>query len=143
MSYTKFALLFGIYDTDFTSTPQCKKFLIDFSPSVTLRGIWQCLRHNRSYELGLSKISFLTCLAHKYVHTVMAHSFTTRADTTIIVGRQELLFLYSITQSRPIHLGYIMANFIVCQDQHVHMGTIFLRLYTMRLIKGIGLADRL
>lgn len=47
-----------------------------------------------------------------YVHSIIAHSIVGRADDTGVVGRQELLFLYSITERCPIHLGYILAEFI-------------------------------
>lgn len=67
MTYTKFSLLSGLYDKDFTRTSQYKELLIDFPLGVTPKGVWQHLRHGRSYELGLNKASFLTCPAHRYV----------------------------------------------------------------------------
>lgn len=39
MTYTDFALLSGLYDTDFTSTPQYEQLLIDFPLGVTLQGV--------------------------------------------------------------------------------------------------------
>lgn len=52
---------------DFTSTPQYEKLLIDFPPGITPKGVWQHLSCRRSYELGLTKASFLT-------HPVTGHN---------------------------------------------------------------------
>lgn len=48
LSYTKFSLLMGFYDTDFTSTPKYEDLLIDFLAGVTPKGVWQHLSHRWS-----------------------------------------------------------------------------------------------
>lgn len=78
-----------------------------------------------SYELDLTKALFFTCLAHRYVHTVMARSFTGKANSTGVVGRQELLFLYSLVKHHHIYLDYVLVDFIAHQGQHICLGTIF------------------
>lgn len=75
------------------------------------------------------------------MQAVIARSFAGQADNTGVVGWQESLFLYSITERDPIHLDYMLADFIAHQGQHVSLGAIFAGPYIMRLIRGMGLAD--
>lgn len=112
MTYTGFALLLGMYDTDFTTTSQYEQLLIDFPPGITPKGLWQHLSRGRNYKPGLTKASFLSRLALMHIHVVKARSFAGQADSTGVVGWHELLFCYSLTERRPVHLGYIRANFI-------------------------------
>lgn len=86
ISYIEFSLLLGLYDMDYTSTLQYKELLIDFLSGVTAKGMWQHLSRGWSYELGLTKGSFLTCLTLRYFHAIMACSFINRAKSTGVVG---------------------------------------------------------
>lgn len=40
ISYIEFSLLSGLYDIDYTSTPQYEEPLIDFLSGVTAKGMW-------------------------------------------------------------------------------------------------------
>lgn len=84
----KFTLLSRIYDPDVITTPQYKQFLINFLPSVTMKGVWLCLSHGRSHELSLNKASFFTSLALRYLDVIIAPSFVGRADSTTEVEQQ-------------------------------------------------------
>lgn len=97
---------------DFTSTPQYEQLIIDFSSGVTAKGVWQHLIQGWSYKLGLTKASFLTHPAHRYVYAIMTRSFLGRADSTRVMGRQELLFPYSLMERHLIHICYVLADFI-------------------------------
>lgn len=80
MLHMEFALLSGLYNTDFTDTPQYKQLFIDFPLAVSAKEVQLHLSHRRSHELGLMKASFFTCLARRYVHAIFACSFAGRAD---------------------------------------------------------------
>lgn len=71
MSYTKFSLLTGLYDTDYSSIPKYEQLLIDFPFGVTPGGSWKHLSWGQSYKTSFTKASFLTRAAVKYVHTVI------------------------------------------------------------------------
>lgn len=75
------------------------------------------------------------------MHAVIAHSFEGRDDSTRVLGQKELLFLYSMVERCPIHLGYMLVDFISYQGQHILLGEIFTGPYIMRWIKGMGLVD--
>lgn len=89
----------------------------------------------------MTKASFLNSPTLRYVHGVMARSFSWQASNTSVVGRQELLFLHSLTKHHPLHLRYVLAKFIIHQGKHTLLGTIFVRPYITRLIRGVGLMD--
>lgn len=55
----------------------------------------------------------------------MASTFASREDSTGVVMQHEFLFLYNLVEHRPIHLGYVLANFLAHQGQHVCPGAIF------------------
>lgn len=101
------------------------------------------MRQGWSYEPGLTKASFLTRLALNNVHIIIGRSFTRRGESTEVVGWQELLFLFSLVEHHPIHLGYVLEDLITHQGQHVCLGTIFVDSYITQLIRGMGLGDRL
>lgn len=44
---------------------------------------------------------------------------------------------------RPIHLGYVLAIFLVHQGQHLYLSAIFARLYVTQLVRWMGLLDHL
>lgn len=52
------------------------------------------------------------------MYAVITHSFVGLSDNTGVVGQHELLFLYSMTERHPIHLGYMLVDFIA------HLGVI-------------------
>lgn len=100
------------------------------------------MSRGRSYKLGLTKSSFLTRLALRYVHAIIVLSFAKKGDNTKVVGRHKLLFLFSLVENHPIYLGYTLADFITHQGQHICLGAIFASPYNIQLIRGIGLGDR-
>lgn len=91
----------------------------------------------------MSRASLLTRPTLKYAHAVIICSFAGRGDNTGVVGRKELLLLFSLVEHRSIHLGYALADFIARHGQHVRLGTIFAYPYITCLIRGMGMADRL
>lgn len=88
--------------------------------------------------MGLTKSSFLTRLALRYVHAIIVLSFAKKGDNTRVVGRHKLLFLFSLVENRPIYLGYTLADFITHQGQHICLGAIFASPYNTQHIRGIG-----
>lgn len=60
--------------------------------------VWNHLRSVRNYEQGLTKATYIVSPVLRYIHTVMAQSFVGRAGSSRVKGRQELLYLYSMTE---------------------------------------------
>lgn len=74
--------------------------------------MWLYLRSGRSYKPRLTKALYLICPAHRYLQVVLSHSITGHADSTRVVGRQELYLLQSMVDRRLIHIGHVLADFL-------------------------------
>ena len=60
-----------------------------------------------------------------YAHAVMSRSLAGRADNSGMIGWQELYFLYNMIKRCLIHLGHVLANFLICQGQLMRLSAIF------------------
>lgn len=106
-------------------------------------GVWNHLCLGRNYEPGLTKATCIVDLALCYIHAVIARSFAGKADSQGVIGGHELLYLYTITEHRPFHLGFILAEFLTHQGQYTRLSSIFAGLYTTYLIRVMGLFGEL
>lgn len=50
-----------------------------------------------------------------------------------------MLYLYSMTKRRLLHLEFILVEFLTHQGQHTRLSTIFAGPYITCLIRGVGL----
>lgn len=64
-----------------------------------------------------------------------------RGDSTGVLSRQELLYLYLMVQRQPLHLGHIVAEYLRHQGLYGWISVLFFGPYIMRLIMGMGLLD--
>lgn len=97
----------------------------------------------KKYEPGLTKTSFIVDPTLWYIHAVIAQSFAGRANSQGVVGKQELLYLYSRTQRKPLYLGFILAEFLSHQGQHTRLSSIITGPYITHFIQGIWLIGEL
>lgn len=105
--------------------------------------VWRCLCSRRDYEPGLAKTSCIIDPTLRYIHIVIVWSFANRADSQGVMGKHDLLYLYSMTEHKSLHLGFILAEFLAYKWQHTCLSSIFARSYIMYLIRGMGLFGEL
>lgn len=120
----------GNYDTDFPNTQQYEQLLINFLLGATAKELGSTWGEGGAMSQALPRLHF--DVTGSEVCACYHCSFITgRVDNTGVVGWQELLFLYSMTEHRPIHLGYMLADFIAHQGQYVRLCMIFSGPYIM------------
>lgn len=90
------------------------------------------------YKPRSSKASLVIRLAHMYIHAVLSRSMNRRGGNTLVLTRLNVLYLYSMVQSFPIHLGYILTDNLSHQGQYVRVRVLFFRPYITQLIRGMG-----
>ena len=134
MSLTQFAMTLGLYDQDFIDSPDYQELWTDFPPDVTPGQIYHDLCGDSHYVAGQSKGSSLTRHAHRYIHAILSRSITGRGDGTGALSRTDLLYLYSMTQGVPLHLGHVVADFFRHQSQYLRTGALFVGPYVTRLM---------
>ena len=76
--------------------------------------------------------------AYKYIHALLSKIVTSHGDITGVLGRLDLLYLHSMT-SEPVHLGYVVADYIRHQRQYRRMSVLFAGTSITHLIRGMGL----
>lgn len=77
--------------------------------------------------------------SYRYIHTVLSRSVNGCGDSNGVICRQELLYLYWIIHSEPLHLGHIVAEYLHYQSQYIRVRVLFVGLYITRLVVGMGL----
>lgn len=87
MNYTKLALLMGLYDSAFTITRVYDQVLVEYPQGEMAAGVWRHLCSRRNYEQSLIKASCIINLALRYIHAVIARSFTGRENSQGVVKR--------------------------------------------------------
>lgn len=112
LSYKEFLLLLGPYDVHFTLTQQYKDLLIGFHVKVIPAHL-PPLKQQAKLRAGLTKVTFQCWLGHRYMHMVIARLITYQGNNIVVVRRQELYFLHDMVRYHPIHLGHVLADFIV------------------------------
>lgn len=89
------------------------------------------------HETGVSKVTYLSYAAYRYIHAILSLSMNGCGDSTGVLNRQEMLYPYSMVQSELIHLGQILAEYLHHQDQYAKVGVLFLSPYITRIIMGM------
>lgn len=83
----------------------------------------------------------LSLLAYRYIQAILSRSVNGYGDSTKVLSRQALLYLYSIVHSEPLHLRHILVEYLRHQGEYARIGVIFSKPYITRLITGMGLLD--
>ncbi|KAH7659753.1 hypothetical protein IHE45_16G050900 [Dioscorea alata] len=141
LSMSQFSIGMGLYEEAFTETEEYSLLPTDYPGTVTPQQAYSRLCGQGQYEPGVSKASCLSRPAYRCLHAVMSRSISGRGDSTGVLSRQELLYLYSMVESEPLHLGHIVADYIRHQGQYPRVGVIFAGPYITRLLIGLGLRD--
>ena len=76
--------------------------------------------------------------AYKYIHALLSSG---HGDSTGVFSCLDLLYLHSMTRSEPVHLWYIVADYIRYQRQYHCMGMLFAGTHITCLIRRMGLVE--
>lgn len=89
----------------------------------------------------MSKAMSLAWPSYRYIHTILNRSLNGPGVSTGVLSRQELLYLYSMVQSKPLHLGHIVTKYLHHYGQYLRVGVLFASLYITTLIMGMGIHE--
>ncbi|KAJ0962200.1 hypothetical protein J5N97_030028 [Dioscorea zingiberensis] len=78
----------------------------------------------------------------RFIHALVRRSIAGRDDSTGKVTISHLFTLYSIFERVPIHLGYVLTDYLVHQGTHTRLKTITAGPYITRLIISMGLEEK-
>lgn len=70
--------------------------LTNYPHGLTPQRVYKILCGEGQYELGVSKAACLSQPLYRYMHAVLSRSVNGRGDSTGVLSRQELLYLYLI-----------------------------------------------
>ncbi|KAJ0962269.1 hypothetical protein J5N97_030097 [Dioscorea zingiberensis] len=135
MSYIHFSMLMGFYDKDAFHTRLLTSFPEDI---ITLTRYWLQLGGCH----GNQNTSYMSDLVHRFILALVSRSIAGQDDNTGKVTISDLFILYSIFERVPIHLGYVVADYLVHQGTHTRLKTITAGPYITRLIIGMGLEEK-
>ncbi|KAJ0963128.1 hypothetical protein J5N97_028250 [Dioscorea zingiberensis] len=86
-----------------------------------------------------NKASLITDPVHRYIHALISRTIAGRSDNCGVVIVTDRLFLYSIIERVPIHLRYVLADYLAHQRQSTRLTDIHAGPYSTSLIIGMGL----
>lgn len=125
MSITQFSVKLGLYYDPYIDTKEYEQLSTDYRASLTPQCAYRALCGQGQYKPGVPKATCLSWLAYRYIHAILSRLVNGCGDNTGNLRRQELLYLYFMVQSEPIHLRHILAEYLCHQDQYARVGVIF------------------
>ncbi|KAJ0981670.1 hypothetical protein J5N97_009925 [Dioscorea zingiberensis] len=131
-------MLMGFFDMEALHTHEHHELLTSFPEHiVTPTRYWLQLggRH------GNQNVSLMTDTVHRFIHALVSHSIAGQDDCIGKVTITDLFILYSIFERVPIHLGYVLADYLVHQGTHTRLKTITTGTYITRLIIEVDLVS--
>ena len=98
--------------------------------------IYQSLYQGLQYEPKVSKAKMLSHPAYRYIHALLTRTVAGCGYSTGVLGRLNLLYLHSMAQSEPIHLEYIVPDYIRHQRQYHRVEVLFACTYITASLGG-------
>ncbi|KAJ0967993.1 hypothetical protein J5N97_024910 [Dioscorea zingiberensis] len=132
MSLDRFAIYMGIYDQDYLRIPGTRLLTSFPGHIISHSRYWQQLGGGPN-----KKASSMTDPVHRYIHALVSRTIAGRTDSTGVVTVSDRFLLYSIFERTPIHLGYVLADYIAHQGQSHKHKHIIAGPYITRLIRGM------
>lgn len=108
----QFTIWMELYDAAYIERGQYKHLPTYYPGSLTLQRVYSTLCGQGQYEHGDSKATCLSWPSYRYVYAILSRSVNGHGDSTCVLSRHELLYLYSMVQSIPIHLGHILVVYL-------------------------------
>jgi len=139
MSLTEFSIHLGLYNADFTRTPEYDALLTSRPPGESMVAAWRRIGKTKEYDPRQTKATSLVSPAVRYMHYMLSHTITGRGDSTGVVSLRELDMLMSMVDGFHLHLGFEVAYYIHRQGTNPRIGAIFVGPYITRIIRSMGL----
>ncbi|WP_375645352.1 hypothetical protein, partial [Bartonella sp. CL5QHWL] len=124
-----------------TETEEYENLPADYPVTLTPQRAYRAVCGLGQYEPVVSKATSLSLPSNRYIHAILTRSVSGRGDSTGLLNRQDLLYLYSMVKNVPLHLGYVLAEYLRHQGQYARVGVIFAGPFITRLLIGMGLRD--
>jgi len=124
-------------------TEEYESLPADYPGTLTPQRAYRAVCGLGQYEPGVSKATSLSQPSYRYIHAILTRSVSERGDSTGVLSRQDLLYLYSMVKSVPLHLGYVLAEYLRHQGQYARIGVIFAGPFITRLLIRMGFRDGL
>lgn len=112
MSLTQVLVLLSLYDGYYINTKEYAQLPTDYPLDLTLAHIFRALCNNYLFISGHSKSSMLSRPSYRYVHAILSRSVTGRGEGVGSLSQLDLLYLHSMNQRKPLHLGYIVPDYL-------------------------------
>ena len=114
-SVTQFNLAFGFITREYAETREYGESACDFvEPFLTAyREVWEDMSVDmQRYDPSRSRSSFLEDPSARYVQRLLAYSYSGRKDSSGIIPRPELFFLWCMKNGFKVNLGcWLVAQF--------------------------------
>ena len=111
-SITQFNLAFGFVTREYSETREYAESAGDYvEPFLSAyREVWEDMSVDRQrYDPSRSRSSFLEDLNARYVQRLLAYSYSGRKDSSGIISRPELFFLWCMKNGFKVNLGCWLA----------------------------------
>ena len=111
-SITQFNLAFGFITREYAETREYGESACDFvEPFLTAyREVWEDMSVDmQRYDPSRSRSSFLEDPSARYVQRLLAYSYSGRKDSSGIISRPELFFLWCMKNGFKVNLGCWLA----------------------------------
>ncbi|XP_039118260.1 uncharacterized protein LOC120254177 [Dioscorea cayenensis subsp. rotundata] len=138
MSVTEFSIALGLYELEFTRTFEYSNLFLELPVHITPSEYWRKVSRETVYNPARSKAAQLRDPAVRVVHALLSRSLSGLGESSGVVSTRDILFLWSMVEGVPIHLGYAVAYLIWHQAQDPRVAVLFCGPYIMRLLRGLG-----
>ena len=142
-SYTQFSIDCGFYTKEFTQTDAYRELQVDWPSNFNDQQYWRSISREMEYAPTTSKASRLCHPELRYVHKLLVHTITGRRESTGVVSRRDLFYIYSMREKVAIHLGHAWAWYLNSQASRPRAGGVCCGPYITRLARNLGLFNRL
>ncbi|KAK8952718.1 ABC transporter C family member 13 [Platanthera guangdongensis] len=131
------AVYAGIYTQDELIQSDVIYRLHEFPTGVPPSKFWQSItRRNLLYEARAAKSTQICSPALRYIQHLIGHSINGRAMNQNVAGWQDLLYLFSMHRRVPLHLGRVLAHYLLRQATYLPLKSIGGSHYITRIAKG-------
>ena len=138
MSLTNFSVSRGFYTVEYTKNADYinsyTDFALHFNPNVFQKEIMDSLIN---YNPSQSKSSAIKSPALKYMHRFIAFSILGRKESTCVVTKTDLFYLWCMVKGSRVNLSAWFA-FFVDQIVHKNKGSLVVGVYITHLVENIG-----
>ena len=138
MSITEFSVACGFYTEEYTDSVDYDNSYTGFPSNFNPNAFWREITDSPiNYNPSQSKSSVIKSPALKYMHRFIAFSLSGRKESTGVVTKTDLFYLWCMVKGSRVNLGSWFAYFI---DQNIHKkkGSFVVGTYITHIAETLG-----